>query len=130
MSTSVEIGDLRFQDTFWHSLDQLIVEHEMVIDRPGSTRHPRYPEMIYPLDYGYLAGTQAADGGGIDVWVGSLSERTATAIVCTIDLIKRDAEVKILLGCTSQEAQTILDWHNDKTGSQSALLIKRPKETA
>jgi inorganic pyrophosphatase len=110
---------------FWHKLDQLATEHELVIDRPKDSRHPRYPEMVYPLDYGYLAGTQAADGDGIDVWVGSLPDQVVTAAVCTVDMLKRDTEVKILLGCTPQEMQTVLDFHNDDSDWQSAILIER-----
>jgi inorganic pyrophosphatase len=116
-------------DSFWHKLDQLITEHELVIDRPKDSRHPRYPEMVYPLDYGYLDGTQAVDGGGIDVWVGSLPERAVMAVVCTVDMLKRDTEVKLLLGCTPQNIQTILDFHNDDSDWQSAILIERSQET-
>jgi inorganic pyrophosphatase len=114
---------------FWHKLDQLVAKHELVIDRPKGSHHPRYPEMVYPLSYGYLAGTQAADGEGIDVWVGSLPERAVTAIICTIDMLKRDTEIKILLGCTAQEMQKILDFHNDDSDWQSAIGIERPQET-
>jgi len=116
-------------DNFWHKLDQLVAEHELVIDRPAGSRHPRYPEMLYPLGYGYLRGTQAADGDGIDVWVGSLPERAVMAVVCTVDMLKRDTEVKLLLGCTAQDMQTILDFHNDDSDWQSAILIERPQET-
>jgi inorganic pyrophosphatase len=86
----LESEDLRFSGEFWRKLDRLVAEHELVIDRPKGSRHPRYPEMVYPLDYGYLAGTQAADGAGIDVWVGSLLGRTVTAVVCTVDMLKQD----------------------------------------
>lgn len=109
---------------FWRNLDQLVAESEVIIDRPAGSRHPRYPELIYPLDYGYLEGTVSPDGGGIDVWVGSLPERTVTAALACVDLHKRDAEVKILLGCTPDEAQRILAFHN--TGPQSAVLVERP----
>ena len=94
------------------------------IDRPQGTRHPRYPDWVYPLDYGYLEGTRSADGGGIDVWVGSLAEKRVAAIICTVDTVKRDSEVKILLGCTTQEMQEILDFHND--GLQAGILVERP----
>jgi inorganic pyrophosphatase len=113
------------ENCFWHKLDQLIAEHELIIDRPKDSRHPRYPEMVYPLDYGYLIGTQAADGDGIDVWVGSLPNRAVMAVVCTVDMLKRDTEIKILLGCTPQEMQTVLNFHNDDSDWQSALLIER-----
>lgn len=42
------------------------------------------------------------DGSGIDVWVGS-GEKRIDAIICTIDLLKRDSEIKILIGCTEEE---------------------------
>ncbi len=113
-------------DNFWLKLDQLVAEHERVIDRPKGSRHPRYSSFVYPLDYGYLEGTQAADGGGIDVWVGSLPDMAVTAVVCTVDMNKRDAEVKILLGCTPQEAREILSVHNDEFGFQAAVLVERP----
>jgi len=61
--------------SFWHELDELAAACPVVIDRPKGSRHPRYPDMIYPYDYGYLEGTQAADGGGIDCWIGSLHAR-------------------------------------------------------
>ena len=110
-------------DDFWSHLDALVAASTLQIDRPRGTAHPRYPAFIYPLDYGYLEDTRAMDGGGVDVWVGSLPERRVTAVVCTVNLRKRDAEVKILLGCTPQEAQTILDTHN--RGPQAGILIER-----
>jgi len=56
---------------FWQAIDSLLLESEIIIDRPGGSVHPRYPDFKYPLDYGYLKGTKAMDGGGIDVWRGS-----------------------------------------------------------
>ncbi len=108
---------------YWQRLDQLVQSCEVFIDRPRGTAHPRYPNFLYPLDYGYLKGTQAMDGGGIDVWVGSQPIRSVTGVICTVDLTKHDAEIKILIGCTQEEAQTILQAHNE--GPQSAILILR-----
>lgn len=108
---------------FWEALDQLVAEGEVVIDRPAGSAHPRYPALVYPLDYGYLEGTTAADGAGIDVWCGKSGRSEVTAVVCTIDLHKRDAEIKLLLGCTSQEELTVLEFHN--SGTQAAMLVRR-----
>ena len=63
------------------------------------------------------------DGGGVDVWVGSLPERRVTAVVCTVDTIKRDTELKLLLGCTPEEADVVLRTHNSDL--QAAMLIPR-----
>ena len=66
--------------------------------------------------------TQAV-GGGIDVWVGSTGATRPDAIICTVDLLKRDAEIKILIGCSESEQQTILAFHNGE--SMRALLVRR-----
>ena len=108
---------------FWHALDTLVATSEIIIDRPKHTTHPRYPELVYPFDYGYLQGTRSGDGDGIDIWVGSLSNRVVTAAVLTVDLFKRDSEVKILLGCTPEEVQTIFAFLQN--GMQRAMLIER-----
>lgn len=90
---------------------------------PQSELLPRDPDLIYPLDYGYLEGTQAADGSGIDVWVGSLPERSVTGAVVTADRFKREAEIKILIGCTAEEAEIIQQAQDG--GPMSALLMRR-----
>lgn len=111
---------------FWPALDALIATCPLVVDRPRGSAHPRYPEIRYPLDYGYLAGTRGGDGDGLDVWRGSRPEQQVTAIVCTLDLNQRDAEIKVLVGCTPAEVQTILAFHN--SGAQSGWLIERPAD--
>ena len=99
--------------SFWREISQLIAINRIVIDRPKSSAHPRYPDIIYPLDYGYLENTSASDGGGIDVWLGSLEAKTLTGILCTFDTIKRDMEIKLLIGCTSEDLQTIEKFHGE-----------------
>jgi inorganic pyrophosphatase len=39
------------------------------IDRPLESPHPRHPEMIYPINYGYVDGVYAGDGAEQDVYV-------------------------------------------------------------
>ncbi len=110
---------------FWSTLDALAQTHEIVVDRPAGSTHPRQPDMIYPLDYGYLAGTTAGDGDGIDVWVGSLTSREVTGIACTADARKRDAEIKLLLGCTVEEMAAIHHFlHSHRLG---CIVISRPE---
>ena len=91
-----------YNDNFWNALDELVNSSEIVIDRPKGSTHPRFPTFIYPVDYGYLKNTSSMDGTGIDVWVGS-NNKIIDAIMCTVDLIKRDSEIKILIGCTEEE---------------------------
>ena len=101
---------------FWERLDELLKSSEIVLDHPNRVAVP-------PIDYGYLSGTSGGDGQEIDVWQGSLATKRVDAIVCTVDLRKLDAEVKMLIGCSDEEKQSICKFHtSDKTG---ALLVER-----
>ena len=108
---------------FWSALDELVRDSEIVIDRPKGSAHPRYPDFIYEVDYGFLKHTSSADGEGIDVWVGS-GEKKIDAIVCIVDLMKRDSEIKILIGCTEEEKTLIYRMHN-QTELMKGILIRR-----
>ena len=108
--------------SFWQTMTELATTNPIVIDRPKGAKHPRYPKLIYPLDYGYLENTSAGDGDGIDVWIGSLSNKTLTGILCTFDRLKRDAEIKVLIGCTSEDIEAIRNF-NDK---MQTLFIRNP----
>jgi len=99
---------------------QLLLTNSLVIDRPRGSSHPRYPRVTYPLDYGYLENTTSSDGGGIDVWLGSLNRlknkdgaKTLTGILCTFDTLKCDAEIKLLIGCSAEDIQVIRDFHKE-----------------
>jgi inorganic pyrophosphatase len=111
------------QASFWTHLETLVSSSEFMIERPRGSRHPRHPAIVYPLDYGYLKGTSGGDGAAIDVWRGSLSAGHLDAVVCTVDLEKRDAEVKLLLGCTPTEKQVICAFH--RSAWTAALLVER-----
>ncbi len=98
---------------FWQGWTELIASHKIILDRPKGSRHPRYPELIYPLDYGYIENTTASDGDGIDVWSGTLGNQTLTGILCTFDKIKRDAEIKVLIGCTADDVRLIQAFNSE-----------------
>ena len=110
---------------FWNIVDKMVSESEIVIDRPKHSAHPRFPHCIYPVDYGYLANTQAMDGSGIDLWRGSNQDASVDAIICTVDLLKRDSEIKLLIGCTEDEKQTILAFHNDSEYMKGILIQRK-----
>ncbi len=41
----------------------------VTMDRPLGSHHPRHPEMIYPINYGYIEGVMAPDGAEQDAYV-------------------------------------------------------------
>ena len=101
-----------YNEDFWNALDALVNTSEIVIDRPKGSAHPRFPDFIYRVDYGYLKDTSSMDGAGIDVWVGS-GRKTVDAVMCIVDLKKRDSEIKILIGCTEEEMMEVYKTHNE-----------------
>jgi inorganic pyrophosphatase len=106
---------------FWQALDKLIEDSEVIIDRPKGTKHPKH-NFIYEVDYGYLANTQSPDGGGIDVWRGTSKDQVCDAIICTVDLMKKDSEIKILIGCNEAEKEIIMKFHNEKEFMKGLLF--------
>jgi inorganic pyrophosphatase len=99
-------------EDFWSYLQRLVETSAIEIDRPKGSTHPRYPNGEYPVSYGFLKGTTSADRGGVDIWVGSLGEAKVVGTLCTVDLYKRDTELKILFDCTEDEIQSIIKYIN------------------
>jgi inorganic pyrophosphatase len=112
------------QNKFWERLKLLLESSELVIDRPKGSAHPKYPEIIFPLDYGYLKNTSGGDGNEVDVWRGSLKDNRLDAIACTMDLLKRDVEIKLIVGCTEDEIEKIHQFHQNPF--MSAMIIRHP----
>jgi inorganic pyrophosphatase len=110
-------------DAFWKKLDHLLATSRFIVDRPKDSTHPNHSSVTYPLDYGYLENTTGGDGQPIDVWSGSLSSAGLEAVVCTVDLLKRDLEVKLLIGCTDEDKQVICDFHTAR--NSAAVLVER-----
>lgn len=114
--------NMTYNKDFWQAIDTLASSGKIVIDRPKGSVHPRFPEVKYEVDYGYIENTSSMDGGGIDVWIGSLSEKKVNAIICTVDLMKKDSEIKLLIGCTEEEMNTVYEFHNDSKFMKGILI--------
>jgi inorganic pyrophosphatase len=115
---------MKYDIAFWEYLEKLVRNNEIIIDRPKGTKHPKYSDVIYPVDYGYVKNTKSMDNGGIDVFLGSEPCKKIDAIICTIDLIKNDSEIKILLGCTKDERLVIYNFLNN-SDFMKAILVRR-----
>lgn len=115
---------MKYSLLYWQKMEELLCNSQIIIDRQKGTAHPRYPSKIYPLDYGYLQSTRSGDNAGIDVWVGSLNGHTLTGILCTLDMIKKDAEIKLLSGCSDQDIDIILSFFEE---SMHWIYLKNPQ---
>ncbi len=113
-----------YNTDFWRTLDELVRQSKIVIDRPKGTVHPKLHDFIYKVDYGYLENTSSMDGAGIDVWVGTKESKSIDAIMCIVDILKKDSEIKIPIGCTEEEKEIIYKTHNE-TQYMKGILIER-----
>ncbi|MDR1392209.1 MAG: inorganic pyrophosphatase [Clostridiales bacterium] len=110
---------------FWENIQKLIDESKIVIDRPKGSKHPKFPKTyVYPLDYGYLTKTTSMDDDGIDCFCGSLTNKIVVGILCTIDIMKKDSEIKILIDCTKNEINTVYE-HLNKFDFFRAILLEK-----
>ena len=109
---------------FWNAIDTLVSSGKLIIDRPKGSTHPRFSNIKYELDYGYIENTTSMDGSGIDAWRGSMQSTKVNAIICTVDLMKKDSEIKLLIGCTEEEINCVYEFHNN-TEFMKGILIRR-----
>ena len=42
---------------------------DIIVDRPLGSRHPKHKELLYPVNYGYVAGVMGGDGEEQDVYL-------------------------------------------------------------
>ncbi|QXD16405.1 hypothetical protein GQ464_005495 [Rhodocaloribacter litoris] len=112
----------------WDGWETLIVQNGYTIDRPRHTRHPRFPDIIYPIDYGYLNLTRSTDGEAIDLFVGSAANGLV-ALLLTHDYRRGDREVKLLYNCTPEEIYLVNGFINfDRTLMAGWLVLRYPMQ--
>lgn len=112
---------------FWQKLDTIYLSSKLEIDRPKESVHYKYSNLVYPVDYGYLKDTTGSDMEPIDVFKGSLKSSQIQAALISADILKKDCEVKLIVGCDEEEIFNILVFLN-QTEFQKAVLIRRGDE--
>lgn len=113
---------------FWQKMDTLLLSSTCKIDHEKGTSHPVYANLIYPVDYGYLQDTIGTDTQPIHVFRGKKAAMNVGAIVVSADILKKDCEVKLLVGCDEEEMLAILEFLN-QTQFQKTILVQRGNQT-
>ena len=111
---------------FWQTMEKLVVSTSIVIARPRGSSHPHFPDITFPIDYGYLEGTKSTDGSGIDAWIGSDPKMDINGFLATVDLQKMDSEIKLVLGCSDDEILIIQNFHN--SNGMRAIFIQNKEK--
>jgi inorganic pyrophosphatase len=114
-------------EALFSTLDKWLSEGGVTLDRPKGTPSERNPSLRYLLDYGYIPGTRAQDGESVDVFQGDRLDLGIVGIICSVDEEKKDAEIKVLYGCTDENIQTAMMMMNG--GAMHGVLIRRKTET-
>lgn len=82
----------------------------ITMDRPIGTRHPKHPEIIYPINYGYIPGVIGGDGEELDVYLYGADTPLNTAVCTVAGIIHRldDNEDKLfaIIGGTGENIPT------------------------
>jgi inorganic pyrophosphatase len=113
---------------YWDCLKAIIAENEIIIDRKKNTCHPKYKDMIYPVDYGYISGTTSMDGNGIEIFVGTERKSEIQGIACVVDMKKQDSEIKILYKCSEDDVNEIIHFLNISDYMKAFLVKSNYKE--
>lgn len=108
---------------YWDKLGRLVKENKIVIDRRKGTVHPKYESIIYPVDYGFIENTTSMDSGGIDIFWGTDNHDEIQGILCTIDVLKKDSEIKVLYNCTDKEIEMVKKFLENEY--MSCILVKK-----
>ncbi len=126
MGTTTSLRELVAGQFNWAGWEALIRENGITLDRPYRTPHPDYPEIIYPINYGYVNGTTSTDGDEVDVFVGSV-ESGLVGLLMTTDYGRCDREIKLLYNCTPEEIYLANGFINfDRRRMEGTLALRRP----
>ena len=111
---------------FWQKVDTIFVSSNHIFTRQKGESHPNYPNLIYPTTYGYLEDTSISENE-ICFFKGSIDTNSVDAIVVCMDILKKDLECKLLVGCTNEEELQILHYLN-QTDFQKSVILRRGSE--
>jgi len=114
----------------WERWEELVRTRGVTIDRRKGSAHPDHPFIVYPIDYGFIPGTTASDGHGVDVFVGSAGNGLV-ALIITVDYRKEDREFKLLYNCGPEEIYLVNGFINyDRRLMEGELVMRRPMREA
>ena len=66
----------------------------VTVDRPLGSFHPEYPDMYYPVNYGYVKGIIAPDGDEQDVYILGVDKPVDSFTGRVIAVIRRSDDVE------------------------------------
>lgn len=109
---------------FWQKLDILLVTSTYKKMRSPKQPHPLHPNLIYPVEYGYLMDSDNPDKIVSKVFKGTSGKSQCEQVMLVVDILTKEMDVKLLVGCTEDEIIRCLEFSN-QTNFQKSVLIRR-----
>ncbi len=66
----------------------------VTVDRMIGTHHPKHPNIVYPINYGYIDGTMAPDGEEQDAYIIGIDEPVASFLGIVIAIVHRFDDIE------------------------------------
>lgn len=75
------------------------------VDRPLGSKHPKYEDFIYPINYGFVPNTVSGDGEELDCYIIDLDKKVQKVAGKCIGIINRlnDCEDKLIITVKDEE---------------------------
>jgi len=67
---------------------------KVIVDRPLGSTHPKYDDIIYPINYGYIEGIIAGDGEEQDAYILGVDKPVKEFVGKVIAIIHRKDDVE------------------------------------
>lgn len=110
----------------WSEWEALVEANGIQIDRSLGSVHPIHPEIIYPINYGFVSNTLGTEGDELDVFVGS-GKAGLVAAIFTTDYRRGDRECKLIYNCTHAEVYLVNGFINyDRNFMEGTLVMRHP----
>lgn len=109
---------------FWQKVDTLFLSGNLDLTKKKGDVHPEFKNMVYPTDYGHLGEVKSAGELGISIYAGSGNRRQVTALIIAADILTKELDVKMLIGCNDEETEDVLRFLN-QTDFQKTVLMRR-----
>ena len=77
----------------------------VTVDRPIGTAHPEHQDIIYPINYGYIAGEIAPDGKNLDAYILGMNKPLSSFTGRVVAIIHRENDVEDKLVVAPQDCE-------------------------
>ena len=81
----------------------------VIVDRPMGSHHPDYPDLVYPVNYGYVKGVPGGDGEDQDAYILGIEEPVSeiTGKIAAIIHRENDNEDKWVVAPVGTKIRTV-----------------------